>query len=60
MKSSAGIILDELSDHYPYFLRIDNLNTKQSNPPRRAKQKINDIRAMENLRDDMIDKNIIK
>ena len=58
--SSAGIILDELSDHYPYFLRIDNLNTKLSNPPRRAKQKINNIRAMENLRDDMIDKNITK
>ena len=58
--SSAGIILDELSDQYPYFLRIDNLNTKLSNPPRRAKQKLNNIKAMENLRDDMIDKNITK
>ena len=37
--SSAGIILDELSDHYPYFLRIDNLNTKLSKPPLRVKQK---------------------
>ena len=56
MTSSAGIIIDELSDRYPYFLRIDNLNTKISKPPRRGKQKINNIRAMENLRDDMIDK----
>ena len=54
--SSTGIILDELSDNYPYILRIDDLNTKLSKPPRRVKQNINDIRAMESLRDDIIDK----
>ena len=58
--SSAGIILDELSDHYPYFLSLGNPNTKQSKPPRRVKQKVNDIRAMENLRNYMIDKTITK
>ena len=55
---SAGIILDEISDHYPYFLGIDNLNIKQTKPPRRVQQKVNNIRAMENLGDDMLDSNI--
>ena len=36
----AGIILDELSDHYPYFLGIDNLNIKQTKPPRRENKKL--------------------
>ena len=58
LTTSAGIILDENFDHYPYFLGIDNLNIKQTKPPRRVKQKVNDIRAMENLRDDMLDSNI--
>ena len=57
LTTSAGIILDELSDHYPYFLGIDNLNIKQTKPPQCVKQKINNIRAMENLRD-MLDSNI--
>ena len=58
LTTSAGIILGEVSYHYPYFLGIDNLNLKQTKPPRRVKQKVNDIRAMENLRDDMLDSNI--
>ena len=58
LTTSAGIILDEISDHYPYFLGIDNLNIKQTKPPRLVKQKVNNIRAMENLRDDMLDSNI--
>ena len=57
LTTSAGIILDELSDHYPYFLGIDNLNIKQTKPPQCVKQKNNNIRAMENLRD-MLDSNI--
>ena len=52
------IIPDELYDHYPYFLGIDYLNIKQTKPPRRVKQKVNNVRAMENLRDDMLDSNI--
>ena len=60
LTTSAGIILGELSDHYPYFLGIDNLNIKQTKPPRRVKQKVNNTRAMENLRDDMLDSNITK
>ena len=58
LTTSAGIILDELSDHYPYSLGIDNLNIKQTKPPRRVEKKVNNIRAMENLRDDMLDSNI--
>ena len=38
LTTSAGIILDEISDHYPYFLGIDNLNIKQTKPPGRVKQ----------------------
>ena len=60
LTTSAGIILDELSDHYPYLLGIDNLNIKQTKPPRRVNQKVNNTRAMENLRDDMLDSNITK
>ena len=60
LTTSAGIILDELSDHYPYFLGIDNLNIKQTKPPRRVKQKVNNTRAMENLRDYMLDSTITK
>ena len=60
LTTSAGIILDELSDHYPYFLGIDNLNIKPMKPPRRVKQKIDNARAMENIRDDMLDSNITK
>ena len=58
LTTPAGMILDELSDHYPYFLGKDNLNIKQTKPPRRVKQKFNNIRTMENLRDEMLDSNI--
>ena len=60
LTTSAGIILDELSDHYPYFLGKNNLNIKQTKTSRRIKQNVNDIRAMENLRDDMLDSNMTK
>ena len=59
LTTSAGIIFDEISDHYPYFLGIDNLNIKQTKSPRRVKHKVDNIRAMENLRDDILDLNII-
>ena len=60
LTTSTGIIIDGISDHYPYFLGIDNLNIKQTKPPRRVNQKVNGTGAMENLKDDMLDSNITK
>ena len=59
VKTTSGIILDELSDHYPYFSCLDNLSNKQTKPPRRVKQKINCTKAMENMQKDMLDTNIV-
>ena len=49
MKTSSGIILDELSDHYPYFVYVDHLSSARVKPPRQAKQRINPVKAMENM-----------
>ena len=59
VKTTSGIILDELSDHYPYFICLDNLSNKQTKPPRRVKQKINCTKAMEDMRKDMLNTNIV-
>ena len=45
----AGIILDQLSDHYPYFVSMDNLSTKKTTAPKRVKQTINNSEAMKNM-----------
>ena len=45
----AGIILDQLSDHYPYFVSMDNLSTKKTTAPKRIKQTINNSEAMKNI-----------
>ena len=64
VKTSSGIILDELSDHYPYFVYVDNLASARVKPPRQAKQSINTVKAMENMLNDMkavdIDKDLNK
>ena len=49
----AGIILDQLSDHFPYFLSLDNMSTKSIKPPKRIKQTVNNPEAMENMLDYM-------
>ena len=58
VKTTSGIILDELSDHFPYFICLDNFTTKKTKPPRRVKQKMNCLKAMEDMREDMIASNI--
>ena len=58
MKTTSGIILDELSDHIPNFICLDNLTIKKTKPPRLIKQKINCMKAMEDMREDMIATNI--
>ena len=61
---SSGIILGELSEHYPYFVCVDNLFSARVKPPRQAKQRINPVKAMENMLNDMkaadIDKDLNK
>ena len=49
VNTCAGIILDQLSDHYPYFVSLDNLSIKKTTPPKRVKQTINNSEAMKNM-----------
>ena len=53
ISTCAGIILNQLSDHFPYFLSLDNMSTKNIKPPKRVKQTINSRGAMENMLDYM-------
>ena len=34
ISTTSGIILDQLSDHYPYFVSIDNPSTQKAKPPK--------------------------
>ena len=58
ISTCAGIILDQLSDHFPYFLSLDNMSIKNIKPPKRVKQTINNHEAMENMLDYMKSNNI--
>ena len=49
VNTCAGIILDQLSDHFPYFVSLDNLSIKKTTPPKRVKQTINNSQAMKNM-----------
>ena len=44
-----GIILDQLSDHYPYFVSLDNLSTKRAQSPKKVKKRINSPQAMDDM-----------
>ena len=46
VNTCVGIILDQLSDHYPYFVSLDNLSIKKTTPPKRT---INNSEAMKNM-----------
>ena len=54
VNTCAGIILDQLSDHYP----LDNLSIKKTTPPKRVKQTINNSEAMKNMLNYMESKDI--
>ena len=47
--TSSVINLDELSNHYPYFIFVDNLSNTRVKIPRQAKQIINPVNALENI-----------
>ena len=46
VSNTSGIILDQLSDHYPYFVSLDNLSTKRSQSPKKVKKITNSPQAM--------------
>ena len=49
ISTCSGIILDQLSDHFPYFVSLDNLITRKTKPPKQIKQTMNCPKAMENM-----------
>ena len=59
LQIKAGILLDEISDHYPDFISFDvchNLNK----PPRHVKKRVNSAKAIQNMVTDMKDCDISK
>ena len=46
---TSGIILDPLSDYYPYFVSLDNLSAIKANAPKKVKQRLNSPLAMNNM-----------
>ena len=49
ISTTSGIILDQLSDHYPYFVSLDNLSAIKANAPKKMKQRLNSPQAMNNM-----------
>ena len=59
LQIKAGILLDEISDHYPYFISLDvchNLNK----PPRLVKKRLDSAKAIQDMVTDMKDCDISK
>ena len=54
LQIKTGILSDEISDHYPYFISLDvchNLNK----PPRLVKRRVNSAKAIQDMVTDMKD-----
>ena len=49
ISTTSGIILDQLSDHYPYFVSLDNLFAIKANAPKKVKQRLNSPQALNNM-----------
>ena len=49
ISTCSGIILDQLSDHFPYFVSLDNLLTRKMKPPKRVKRTMNCPKSMEDM-----------
>ena len=52
LQTKAGILLDEISDHYPYFISLD-ISLKQTKPPRLVKKRLNSSKAIQDMLTDM-------
>ena len=48
----AGILLDEISDHYPYFVCFNVCHTPNK-PPRLVKKRLNSDKAIQDMLNDM-------
>ena len=52
LQTRAGILLDEISDHYPYFISLD-ISLKPTKPPRLVKKRLNSSKAIQDMLTDM-------
>ena len=52
LQTKAGIMLDEISDHFPYFISL-NICLNTTKPPRLVKKRINSDKAIKNMVTDM-------
>ena len=52
LQTKAGIMLDEISDHFPYFISL-NVCLNTTKPPRLVKKRINSDKAIKNMVTDM-------
>ena len=52
LQTKAGILLDEISDHYPYFISLD-MSLKSTKPPRLVKKRLNSSKAIQDMLTDM-------
>ena len=48
LQTKAGILLDEISDHYPYFVSLDVCHSP-TKPPRLVKRRINSNKAIQSM-----------
>ena len=58
-QTEAGILLDQISDPYPYFLSC-NVCHHRNKPPRLVKKRINSDKAIQDMLTDMIEYDINK
>ena len=52
LQTKAGILLDEISDHYPYFISFD-IYQKPNKPPKLVKKRIYSDKAIQDMLTDM-------
>ena len=51
-QTKAGMLLDEISDHYPYFISLD-ISLKPTKPPILVKKRLNSSKAIQDMLTDM-------
>ena len=52
LQTKAGILLDEISGRYPYFISLD-ISLKPTKPPRLVKKRLNSSKAVQDMLTDM-------
>ena len=59
LQTKAGIMLTDISDHYPYFIFV-NVCQKVNKPPRRVKKRLDSDKAIEDMLTEMNECDISK